>query len=122
MRLLRLIAITAAVLVAGCADIKEIVNLAVAIQQEYKAPANVNVRNKSHLVITFQNAPQAAAKADNVERAEFARGVARFATAHYKKAAELEDITIAFADVSSNGPVTVTRTDAPYRFSMRELK
>jgi hypothetical protein len=122
MRLLRLIAITAAVLLAGCADLKEIVNLAVAIQQQYKAPVNVNIHNKSHLVITFQNAPQGAVKADNSERAGLAREVAKFAITHYKKAADLEDVTIAFADVSSNGPVTITRTERPYTFSIGELK
>ena len=122
MRLLRLFAITVLVVVAGCADLKEIVNLAVDIQQQYKAPVNVNINNKSHMVITFQNAPQSAVKADNAERAELAREVAKFATTHYKKAAELEDVTIAFADVSSTGPVTVTRTERPYKFSIGELK
>jgi Mg2+ and Co2+ transporter CorA len=121
MRLRRFIAIVAAVLATGCADLKEIVNLAVAIQEQFKAPANVNIINGSHMMITFRNAPQAA-KSDNTDRAAIAREVARFATTHYTKAAQLEDITIAFAEVSSNGAVTVTRTERPYTFPIRELK
>src|SRR5262245_14329753 len=120
MRLLRLIAIAAAVLAAGCADLKEIVNLAIAIQEQFKAPANVNIMNGTHMMITFRSAPTGAAKSDNTDRAAIAREVARFATTHYTKAAQLEDITIAFAEVSSSG--AVTRTERPYTFPIRELK
>ena len=121
MRLRRIGAVLAAAAAVACADLKDITALAGAIQTEYKTPANVSVNNGSHLRITFQNAPLAAMKMDSAGRATFARQVATFAKAHYPKAGQLDDISVAFANVTQAGPLTVTRTDAPYSFRPGEL-
>ena len=110
------------ILLAGaCADLQDLMTLSSSIREHYGAAANVNLTNHSHLRITFQNLPEGALKVDSTGRGQFARDVAAFAKAHYPKAAELEDVTIAFATVKSTGPITITHTDAPYSFAVRDL-
>lgn len=120
-RLSRIGTVVLAANAVACADLRDVVALASAIQTEYKVPANVSVNNASHLRITFQNAPLDRMKLDSAGRATFAREVATFAKAHYSKAGQLDDITIAFASVKQTGLLTVTRTDAPYSFRARDL-
>jgi hypothetical protein len=105
----------------ACADLKDIMAVSKAVQDRYHMPANVNLNNRSHLTITFQNAPVASMKLDSAGLEEFARGVAAFAKSHYPKASELEDVTVTFATVSDNGPITITKTDAPHRYAVRDL-
>jgi len=121
MRFLRLLALLALPALAACADLKNVMALAEALQVHYHLPANVNINNGSHLAITFQNV-DASLKTDSAGRAAFAHDVAVFAKAHYPAAEELDDISIRFATVSSSGPLTTTRTDAPYSFTVAELK
>jgi len=105
----------------GCADLKDIMAVAGAVEKQYHMPVNVNLNNHSHLAITFQNASLESMKLDSTGVDGFARNVASFAKAHYAKRAELEDVSVVFARVSSTGPLTVTRTDAPYVFKASEL-
>lgn len=107
---------------SACSAMKGIMNFAQAVTAEYRAPVNVSERNGKHLVITFQETPPALQGASDSARAAFARDVATFAKAHYPDAAKLEDVTIGFASTTSVGPLTVTRSDAPYQFELRELK
>ena len=110
-----------AVLLSGCDGFKDTLALSGAIQKQYGVPANVNLTNGSHLIITFQNLPQQT-KGDSTDRAKFAAQVASFTKAHYAHADELDDVTIAFAQVKSAGPLTLTRTDAPYTFATKDIK
>jgi hypothetical protein len=93
----------------------------VALKKEYHVPANVNLNNRTHLSITFQSPPAAVAKGDEAAREWVAREAATFAKQHYLEAGQLDDITITFANVSNYGPVTVTRTDTPFSFRVRDL-
>ena len=52
---------------------------------------------------------------------QFALDVATFVKSNYTNAARLEDVTIAFSHVRSLGPVTITHTESPYTFAMREI-
>jgi hypothetical protein len=120
--LLRFIAIAAVLTLGACVDLKEIMALSAALQEQYHAPANVSINNRSHLVVTFQNLPQESLKADSAGKERFARDVALFAKSHYRDSAKLDDITIVFANVKSAGAITITRSDAPYSFATRDLK
>jgi hypothetical protein len=121
MRYLRWLTLAALVAAAGCDDLKDIMAVAGAVEKQYHMPVHVNLNNGSHLAITFQNASLESMKLDSTGADGFARNVAAFAKAHYAKQAELEDVSVVFARVSSAGPLTVTRTDAPYVFKASEL-
>ena len=107
--------------VTGCGDLRDITTVAEAIQAQYHVPASIRIGSGGHLAITFQVAPTGTHGPDSATTAEFAHGVAAFAKAHYPKAAQLEDVTVQFATVSRSGPLTVTRTAAPYVFPAGEL-
>lgn len=113
MRSRQIIGLAAAVVAGGCAELRDLNALSSALEQQYHASASVNLNNGSHLRITFQNVPTAAFAPESV---------AMFAKGHYPHAEQLEDITIAFAQVTRTGPLTVTRTDAPSTFSVRDLR
>ena len=121
MRSTRLLPLLGVVGAMACADLEDISAFAADLQAEYNLPANVNLNNGSHLAITFQNVPEERLKLDSAGKAAFARGVATFAKAHYNGASHLQDVTVRFATVSSTGPLTITRNDAPYSFTMSEL-
>ena len=112
------------ILAAACADLKAMMALSLALQKQYGVEASVKVTNETHLTITFDELPEAIAKAagDSAARSQFARDVASFTKANYGNAARLEDITIAFSHVRNfGGAVTITHTEAPYRFAMRDI-
>ena len=121
MRLIRVVGGLLCLVTFACVDMKAIMGLADALQTEYHMPVNVNVNNGSHLTVTFPKDAVAQLKLSDEGRADFARGVARFAVSHYHGEA-LSDVQIAFQSVSNTGPITVTRTDAPFRFTADELK
>ena len=111
------------ILAAACADLKAVMTLSLALQKQYGVEAAVKVTNETHLTITFDELPEAIAKAagDSAARSQFARDVASFTKANYTNAARLEDITIAFTHVRSLGAVTITHIQAPYTFAMRDI-
>jgi hypothetical protein len=108
---------------AACAQFKDMLALSSALQKQYGVQAMVKMTNSTHLTITFDQIPDAVEKAgdDSTARAQFAREAARFVKANYPGAAELEDVTIAFSHVRSLGVVTITHTEAPYTFAMRDI-
>lgn len=106
---------------SGCADLKNLATLSTALGQEYHTQPSVSINNGTHLRITFQNVSDSTSGPGAGTKEQFARSVAVFAKRHYPTAASLDDITIAFARVSTAGPLTVTRTDAPFTFRMGEL-
>ena len=105
----------------GCADLKALIALSSDLQSQYHMQANVHVSNDRHLTITFPSADLEAMKLDSAGRAGFAHDVASFTKSHYQKAAELEDISIAFQSKSSVLGAEVTVTEAPYHFRVSEL-
>lgn len=110
------------VLVAmGCADMKAVLALAADLQKEYHVQAAVNISNATDLTITFPQAAIDEMELDSAEHRAFARRVAMFAKAHYVNAAELERIRVTSSQTSSSGPLTITRTQTPYSFEVREL-
>lgn len=109
-----------AFLCGACSDVKDLYAFNSALQAQYGVPAEISVSAK-HLTITFQNAPKTMRPADSAALSSVARDVAIFAKRRYRKASQLEDVTIAFATVNSLGPITVTRKDAPYTFRLHEL-
>jgi hypothetical protein len=121
MRLIRVLGGLLCLVTLACVDMKAIMALAEAIQGEYHMPVNVNVNNGSHLTVTFPTDALAELKLSDEGRANFARSVARFAVSHYQ-GEPLSDVRIAFQTVSNTGPITVTRTDAPFTFTASELK
>lgn len=121
-RLVALSTLVATALVSACgavADLGELATLSGALSDRYGAPAHVNVHNGTHLTITFQNAP--AAELGPAEREAFAREVAEFTRTTYSRAHELAEIRVGFSETSGVGPVRVTRTEAPYHWSIAEL-
>jgi hypothetical protein len=121
MRLSYLAVLLGLLAVVACDDLRDVMAVSSAVQERYHMAANVRLNNNSHLAITFQNAPVASMKLDSAGLEEFARGVAAFAKAHYPKAKQLEDVTVAFSTVSDNGPITIERTEAPHRYLASEL-
>lgn len=97
----------------GCAELKDLTALSSALDEQYHVRASLNLHNGSHLRITFENVPTDAFAPESV---------ARFAKGRYHHAEQLEDITIAFAQVTRTGPLTVTRTAAPSTFSVRDIR
>lgn len=106
-------------LTLGCAGLKDVTTFAPALQEHFHVPANVNVNNGAHLIVTFPNAPASVAGGSG-KRAVFAREVAVFAKHTYPHPQEFEDVTVAFV-VRSAGPITSTNTGAPYRWRLAEL-
>ena len=107
-------------LAVGCAGVRDAATFADAVEARFHVPASVFINNGTHLRVTFRNAP-AAVIADSTRRAAFAREVAVFAKHAYPHPETLADVTVAFAAVRSAGPVTLTQTDAPYRWTLAEL-
>lgn len=118
----RRLVVVAAVLLIGCAGLRDLLTLSGALQKQFGAAANVNLSNGSHLIVTFPNLPEETLKAEGGDRAKLAADVAHFVKVHYAQANELNDITVAFAQVKSAGPLTMTRTDAHYSFAAKDLK
>ena|ERR1043165_4254299 len=104
----------------GCGDLKAVALFARDVNREFQMPVNVNITNGSHLRITFRNVPDRLN--DSTARSDFAYRVAQYAKSRYPKADSLKDVTIAFADVKSVGPVSVTRTEAPFVFKLRDIR
>lgn len=121
MRLPHLVVLVGLLAAVACDDLRDVMAVSSAVQERYHMAANVRLNNNSHLAVVFQNAPVASMKLDSAGLEEFARGVAAFAKAHYPKAKQLEDVTVAFATVSDNGPITITKTDTPHRYLANEL-
>lgn len=113
MHRLRTVLLATAAIVIGCAALKDLNVLSSALAQRYHTQATVTLSNGSHLRITFQNVPAGAFDPESV---------ARFAKANYPRADSLDDITIAYVQVTSTGPLTVTHTDAPTTFLVRDLQ
>ena len=105
----------------ACADMKAMMSLSEALQAQYHVPANVRMNNGSHLIISFQNLDQSM-KWDSGGRAIFAHDVAVFSKQHYAPISSVTDISVAFINVSQMGPLTTTRSDAPYTFGVDSLK
>jgi hypothetical protein len=116
--ILRLPSVALLLLLAACADLKALTSLVGAIRNEYHVPVNANVSG-SRLVLLFPQLPDA--KLSPEERAEFARGVARFARAHYTGTPPLTDISVGIVQRSGAGPLTITKTSVPYHFTVAEL-
>ena len=112
MRFLRGLQFAAIILATGCAALQDLNALSAALEQQYHTRPAVALNNGSHLRITFQNIPAGAFVPESV---------ATFAKAHYPRADSLEDITIAYTQVTSTGPLTVTRTEPPSTFVVRNL-
>jgi hypothetical protein len=92
--------------------LQDLNTLSDALEQQYHSRPAVTLNNGSHLRITFQNVPAGAFIPESV---------ATFAKAHYPHADSLSDITIAYTQVTTTGPLTVTRTDQPSTFLVRNL-
>ncbi|MFN2563707.1 MAG: hypothetical protein ABR499_01680 [Gemmatimonadaceae bacterium] len=111
--------VLAAAQLAACADLKAVNDLAVELQARYPSLTNVAVNNRSHLVLTFDRA--VVANLDSAGRKAFAFEAARFARTRFRGARPLEDVSVAFVERSARGPVTITRTERPYRWPLAEL-
>lgn len=114
-------AFSASLAAAGCADLRGLATLSADLRSQYGVPANVNLNNGRHLRITFQNVPPEKVAGDSSARARFARDVAAFARHHYPDASRLDDISVAFATVSTKGPVTISKVDGSYDFPIDAL-
>lgn len=121
MRLKRLPLLLVAVCAVACADVKALMSLSSALQSQYHMQAQVHLKNRSHLTITFPTESIEALKLDSAGRAGFARDVAGFAKAHYQQASQLDDVSIAFASETRFAGAEVTRTETPYTFRAGEL-
>lgn len=119
MRHTRLLA-ASIVLLAGCADLKDLAVVSHAIESRYHTPAVVFLGSRSHLVVTLRNAPPALT-ADSAQQVAFAREVARLAKHTYPHPEALADVSVRFAAVRSSGPVTRTRVNAPPKWTSAEL-
>ncbi len=114
-------ALAASLALTACAGLKDLAALDSALQQRFGVMPQLQLNNRTHLSVTFRN-DESAAKLDPAGRVELAHDVALFVRDHYPEASQLEDISVAFGTVSKTGPLTITRTDAAYRFSMAELR
>lgn len=121
MRLKRLPLLLVAVCAVACADVKALMSLSSALQSQYHMQAQVHLKNRSHLTITFPTESIEALKLDSAGRAGFARDVAAFAKAHYQQASQLDDVSIAFASETRFAGAEITRTETPYTFRAGEL-
>jgi len=109
----------AAVLVWGCADLKEIMSLDVALMSEFHEQGiHIDLSNHA-LTVTFANSTRAT-EPDSA-KAAFAWQVAEFVRDHYPHYSSLETITVGFSKVSKTGPVTVTTGEASYQFTPHDL-
>lgn len=117
--MLRAAAVAAALALAACQGIKDMMGVMTALNEHYHLAMNVNLNNGSHLVITLVNAPQA--DWADIDREAFAHEVAAFAKSHYAHPDALDDITVAFQSKSGAGPVTFTRGGGSYRWKVAEL-
>ena len=121
MRLKRLPLLLVAVCAVACADVKALMSLSSALQSQYHMQAQVHLKNRSHLTITFPTESIEALKLDSAGRAGFARDVAAFTKAHYQQASQLDDVSIAFASETRFAGAEITRTETPYTFRAGEL-
>ena len=112
MRFPRCLPLVAIVLAIGCGVFKDLNALSSALEVRYNTRPTVMLSNGSHLRITFHNVPDGTFAPESV---------AAFAKAHYPRADSLDDITIAYVQITRIGPLTVTRTDRPSTFRVRSL-
>jgi hypothetical protein len=114
------LSVLALVCLAGCADLKSMMALSAALQEHYHVPANVGLRNGSHLTITLDRSELEDLKLDSTGVAGFARDMAGFAKAHYDNSSQLDDIGIAIETKSEFAGAKITQT-TPYSFKVSEL-
>ena len=112
-------AIAAAIALAGCEAMKDVMTVSAALDKRFHEPMNINFNNGSHLVITLVNAPES--ELDEAGREDYARSVAAFAKSSWPHPSQLDDITVAYSSVSKKGIVTYTNTDASFRWRLDEL-
>ena len=108
---------------AGCintAELRDLQGLASAINSRYEAPAGVNLTTGGQLTITFQNSKYAALAP--AAREAFARGVARFAVAHFPERDSLRVVRVGFQSVKGMAGFSVTRSEVPYSWSLADLR
>ena len=113
------IVIVAAIAVAGCDALKDVMTVSTALDERFHEPMNVNFNNGSHLVITLVNAPES--ELDSAGREDYARQVATFAKSRWPHPRQLDDITVAYTSVSKKSVVTFTNTTGSYRWRVDEL-
>lgn len=90
------------------ADLRDLLELQQDIATHFSTPAlSIDTQNGSVLTVTFQNA--AVADAPEEQREEFARRVAEYVRDYYPGYGNLSRVVVTFSNVSSTGPVTVTR-------------
>jgi hypothetical protein len=79
----------------------------------------VSVENHNHLTVTFMNS-----ELDDLPkstRSEKAREIALFIRDHYRGYDKLSEIDVVFARGGRRGPVTYTRSQAPFTFKRSDL-
>lgn len=104
----------------ACADLRDLMDFQRVLAEEFKGTViNVNVTNGSHLTLTFVNSPQASL--EDSERAAFAKGVAELVRDRYPGYSSMQTVDVAFTSRSSAGPLSVSRTGSPYRFTRAQL-
>ena len=119
MNRLRSLLAVAALGLAACAVLQDLITLQRGLANEFHTAAiNVDVTN-DHLTELFQDSTTA--KLPETERADLARRVAGFVRDHYARYDNIADVSVGFAQVKRLGPLTSTRTEVPYAFSRIEL-
>jgi hypothetical protein len=114
-----LLALAFAVVTSGCEGLKDLSTVYTALGEHFHEPMNVNINNGSHLIITLVNAPESAL--DDAGREAYARDIAAFAKSRWPHPGALDDITVAYSSQSSTGPLTVTRSNGVYRWTVAQL-
>lgn len=105
----------------GCADLKALSQLSADLHREYHVVVGLSISNGTTFTITFPQTTIDEMKLDSAGSAAFARGVAQFANTHYANSGTLRYINVTSAEITSDGMMTVTRTQPPYTFAVREL-
>jgi|GEM_PF-6085637 len=105
----------------GCADLKALSQLSADLQREYHVAVGLSISNGTTLTITFPQTTIDEMKLDGAASAAFARRVAQFALTHYANAGALEHINVTSAETTSDGTVTITRTQPSHTFAVRDL-
>lgn len=109
---------------AGCvgeaqlATLKDLQRVQRELADAYKQPVKVAVMNGSDLTLTFGRMPAS----DSLAVDEWARAAATLAARRYSQADRLERIHVAFQEVRSAGPVTITRDRGRFTFAAADLR
>lgn len=99
--------------------LQDLLTLQQGLAREFnQAAISVNINN-NYLTVTFSNAP--ADTLPEADRAAYARRAAEYVRDHYTHYSALRSIDVRFATVSKTGPVTYTRSSAPYHFAPADL-